>query len=211
MFVRVLSVALLAGLAGTGAGDDKKPGKPKADPEGTPLELTITGKTTKYTLDTGTLTPAEFKKKVEAIGKDGDLGGPVPAAPKVDLTVEVKNTSDKPVKVWFKGDPVVLTLELKGKGAVNAAPSLAFTTQFISPEAIELAPGKAHAFPVKALTSGTRGGSLYSYWTEPGEYDLVATLKTGMTPAPKGAMDFDGFGVVTLTSAPLKLTVEAKK
>ena len=54
--------------------------------------------------------------------------------------------------------------------------------------------------------------SHYSYWTEPGEHELVATLKTGVSPAPKGAKEgMDGFGLVTLTSAPFKVTVEEKK
>ena len=42
----------------------------------------------------------------------------------------VKNTGDKPVRLWAKGDPVVLTLELKGEGAVNLEPRVAFTLEF---------------------------------------------------------------------------------
>ena len=136
----------------------------------------------------------------------------MPRPPAVDLAVEIKNTSDKPVKVWAKGDPVVLTLTLKGKGAVNIDPPLAFTQEFRIPEAVEIAPGKTHTIPVKSLTSGFRGRRTTRYWTEPGEYELVATLKTGVSPAPKGAKEgMDGFGLVTLTSAPFKLTVEEKK
>lgn len=203
--IRGLVLAAAVAAAGVTVAADEKP---KADPEGTPLELTVTGKTVTYTLDTGDLTPEAYKAKL-----DEALKGPgrPPAAPAVDLTVEVKNTSDKPVTVWTKGDPVVLTLELKGKGAVNASPRLAFTREFRIPSGGEIAPGKSVALPVKSLVSGFRGMSKYSYWTAPGEYELVATLKTGMQPAPKGAKDFDGFGVVTLTSAPLKLTVEPKK
>lgn len=208
MLIRILSLALLVGFAGLGSADDKKADKPKNDPKDTPLELTISGKTTKFTLDLGGLSAADYKKALDAAAKGN---GRAPAPPTVDLTVEVKNTSDKPVKVWSKGDPMVLTLELKGKGAVNTTPLLGFTTDFRGPEAVEIAPGKSLSIPVKTLTSGFRGASKFSYWTEAGEYELVATLKTGMTPAPKGAMDFDGFGVVTLTSSALKLTVEAKK
>ena len=72
--------------------------------------------------------------------------------------------------------------------------------------------GKSLTIPVKSLTSGFRGVSHLAYWTEPGEYELVATLKSGLMPIPKGAMDNgDGYGIVTLTAAPLKLTVEEKK
>lgn len=199
------------GLTGQARSEDKKAEKPKADPEGTPLELTITGKTTKYTLDTGGLSVADYKKMIEAATKPKG-GGRLPMTPAIDLTLEIKNTSDKPVKVWVKGDAVVLDLELKGKGAVSAAPLLAFTTDFRLPEAVEIAAGKTHTIPLKSLTSGFRGASKFAYWTEPGDYELVATLKTGVSPAPKGAKEgMDGFGVVTLTSPAFKITVEEKK
>ena len=128
--------------------------------------------------------------------------------PAVELTATVKNTSDKAVTVWVTGDPVVLTLTLKGEGAVNATPMLATTLEFRIPEAAEIGPGKTHTFPVTNLKSGFRGASKYSYWTAPGGYELVAELKTGMHPVPEGAKELDGFGAVTLTSAPFKLTVK---
>jgi hypothetical protein len=209
MFRPILPLALTFGLAAVVAAQDKKADRPKPDPEGTPLELTLAGKTTTFALDTGGLSAADFKARIEAAGKKG---GRPPAPPAVDLTVSIKNTSDKPVTVWAKGDPVVLTLELKGKGAVNIDPPLAFTQEFRIPEPVEIAAGKAHDIPITSLVSGHRMASHFSYWTEPGEYELVATLKTGVNPAPKGAKEADdGFGLVKLTSPPLKLTVEAKK
>jgi hypothetical protein len=205
--IRILVAAVAVAAAGAGLADDK-PDRPKADPETTPLELTITGKKTNYTLDTGGLTPGEYRQRIDAALKPG--GRPA-AAPAVDLAVVIKNTSDKPVSVWVKGDPVVLTLELKGEGAVNADPLLPFTLEFRAPEAVEIAPGKAHTIPVKGLTSGFRGMSRYSYWTAPGKYELVATLKTGVKPAPKGSKEaMDGFGAVTLTSPAFGVTVEKK-
>jgi hypothetical protein len=209
---RILSLAVILGLAGVTRAEDKKDTGPKADPADTPLELKITGEKTTYPLETGGQSPAEYKKAIEAAANPkGGFGGRPPAAPKVDLSVEIKNTSDKPVMVWTKGDPVVLTLELKGEGAANISPPLAFTQEFRLPQAVTIPAGKSVSIPVKSLTSGFRGASVFSYWTKPGDYELVAKLKTGMQPAPKGAMDFDGFGVVNLTSAPLKLTVEEKK
>jgi hypothetical protein len=206
----ILTAVVIFGLAGLAPADDKKSDKPKVEPEGTPLELSITGKT-KYALDTGGLSPADYKKKIED-GVKKKAPRQLPAAPAVDLAVEIKNTSDKPVKVWTKGDPVVLTLELKGKGAVDANVNVPMTLEFRVPQAVEIEPGKSASIAVKSLQSGMRGLTHHSFWTEPGEYELVATLKTGMNPAPKGAKEgMDGFGVVTLTGAPLKLTVEEKK
>ena len=208
--VLTMSLAVIFPAAGVASSDDKPAEKPKADPPGTPLEVTLTGKKSTFTLDTAGLSVAEYQKKLEEMVKSGNR--PTIAPPTVDLTLEIKNTSDKPVTVWISGDPMVLELTLKGKNAVNALPKLAFTREYRVPQGVEIAPGKSHAIPVKALVSGYRGTSKYSYWTDAGEYELVAQLKTGMSPAPKGAKDAgDGFGIVTVTSAPLKIMVEEKK
>jgi hypothetical protein len=204
MMRTILTFALCFTAAAVRA-DDKKPDKPLAEPAGTPLELNITGKATTYTLDAGGLSAEDYRKK---LADEAKTGKPL-AVPAIDLAVEIKNTSDKAVQVWTTGDPVVLTLDLKGKGAVNLDPLLAFTQEFRIPKSVEIPSGKSVSIPLKSLTSGFRGRSHISYWTEPGEYELVATLKTGVSPAPKGAKEgMDGFGLVTLTSAPLKVTVK---
>jgi hypothetical protein len=84
------------------------------------------------------------------------------------------------------------------------------TREFRVPQELKLDAGKSYTFPVNQLKSGTRGVTHFSYWSGPGEYDLTATLRTGVQPAPKGAEANDGFGTVTLTSAPFKLTVGEK-
>ncbi|MBA4188564.1 MAG: hypothetical protein C0467_11210 [Planctomycetaceae bacterium] len=209
MLVRILLLAVFVGFSGVASADDKKADKPKSDPPGLPLELKITGKTTKYTLDLGGLSADDFKKAVAAAGKGK---GRAPAPPVVDLTIELKNTSKDTVQVWSKGDPVVLTLELKGKGAMSAMPLVPMTLEFRLPDGVGVEAGKTLNFPLKSLAAGFRGASQLSYWTEPGEYELVATLKTGLMPIPKGAMDNgDGYGIITLTTPPIKLTVEEKK
>ena len=175
-------------------------------PAGAPLELTITG-VVKYTLGLGGKTSEEYAKMIEAAK---EKGGRMPAPPKVELKLVVKNTSDKAVKIYKGGDPVVLDLELKGKGAVNVAPNLAFTTEFRLPVEVEIAAGKSLEFPLTALTSGFRGASKFSYWTAAGDYELVASWKTGVNPAPKGADENEGFGTVTVTSAPFEITVVEK-
>ncbi|MBA4065080.1 MAG: hypothetical protein C0501_15465 [Isosphaera sp.] len=211
MSLRILPLALVLGLAGSLPAQEKKEDK-KADPAAGPLEVTATGKATKYELDPAKA-GAEFKKSLEDMAKKkGLVGGRPPAPPAVDLAVSIKNTSDKPVRVWVKGDPVVLTLELKGKGAVNVDSFGPMTLEFRLPEAVEIGPGKTYEMPLKALQSGMRGQTRFSYWTEPGEYELVAALRTGVSPAPKGSKEgMDGFGMVTATGPGLKLTVEAKK
>lgn len=212
--IRAIIAAALAavGVGGTSVADDA-PKAGKAIPPGTPLALTISG-TARYAFDPGPLTPEHYKKLLDdaaAVGKKPAFGDKLPTPPAVDLTVAVTNTSDKAVTLWKAGDPVVLTLTLSGKGAVNLAPPMAMTLEFRTPVETTLDAGKSHAFTVKTLRSGMRGITQSSYWTAPGEYDLTATLKTGMRPAPKGAKDFDGFGVVTVTSPAFKITVTDKK
>lgn len=205
------AVAVFA--AGSAADEPKAAGK--SVPPGVPLSLTITGKA-KYAFDPAPLTPEAYKKAIEDAAKPGKkgLGGfggkGLPAPPAVDLVVGLKNTSDKSLTVWKSGDPVMLTLNLSGPGAANLDPPIAMTQEFRIPQELKLEPGQSHSFPVKQLKSGTRGITHYSYWTGPGAYDLTATLRTGVQPVPKGATENDGFGVVTLTSAAFKLTVEGK-
>jgi hypothetical protein len=194
------TIVLALTLAAAAADDEKGP---TADPKGTPLELSITGEKTAYPLG-AVLSADELKKMAEAKQR-------LPKTPEVELKAVIKNTGERPVRLWTKGDPVVLTLELKGEGAVNLEQQLPMTLEFRTPEAVVVEPGKTVELPIKSLTSGFRGQTTVSYWTKPGEYELVATLKTGMQPAPEGAKDQDGFGLVKLTSSPLKVKVEEKK
>lgn len=160
---------------------DAKPAadKGKVDPEGTPLELKIVANKDTYTLD------AELKKKLENINVNGRpallAGGPQGSA--VDLTLEIKNTSDKEVEVWKAGDPVKISFQLEGKGAVTRNVNRPRAAIYMFPAAVKLAPGKSFSIPVRALDNNVQA----SYFTEPGEYTLTATLVTGMLPAPKGA------------------------
>jgi hypothetical protein len=192
------TIVLALTMAAFAAADDEK--GPTADPKGTPLELSITSEKTTFPL--GTVLPAdELKKMAEAKQR-------LPKPPEVEMKAVVKNTGDKPVKLWITGDPVVLTLELKGEGAVNLDQHGPMTLEFRTPEAVVVEPGKAVEIPIQSLSSGMRGQTKVSYWTKPGEFELVATLKTGMQPAPEGAKEQDGFGLVKLTSAPFKVKVE---
>ena len=200
----------LLGLAMSVQAQDKKakPEPGKAIPATTPLSLTIRGESSKFTLDLGGKTPEEFAKLIEAAKKDE---APMPKLPEVKLTLVVKNTSTEEIQVWSKGDPVVLELELKGKGAEILAPRRAFTADFRLPMPTTLAAGKTLEIPLNTLAFGFRNASKFAYWTQAGEYELIATWSTGVSPAPKGAEDRDGFGVVAVSSPAFKITVEEKK
>jgi uncharacterized protein affecting Mg2+/Co2+ transport len=185
------------------AADKPKPPEPgKAIPATTPLSLTVEG-TAKYTLDANAKSEDDLNK-----GFATDI---FPKPPAVDLKLVLKNTGDQPVQVWTSGDPVTVDLEVKGKGVVTVAPRLAMTLEFRSPMAVEIAAGKTVELPLKALAGGMRGNGQYVYWTQAGEVELVATLNTAVSPAPKGAdATDDGFGKVKVCSTAFKITVEKK-
>jgi hypothetical protein len=171
-----------------------------------PVKAQLIAKKKTYTLDLGGKTGDEFRKALKEAAKTGR----VPPPPAVDLELELTNTSTADVKLWTGGDPVQLNLALTGPGAETIAPLLAFTTDFRGPTATTLAPGKSVTIPIKSLKHGFRGGSQMSYWSEPGEYKVTATFKSGISPAPKGTKVNDGFGLVEIVSQTLTLTVEAK-
>ena len=75
---------------------------------------------------------------------------------------------------------------------------------------ITLGPGKSQTVPISSLSFGFKG-SQNAYWMAPGKYTLTASYKTTLSPAPAAAVAADeGFGAVTITSAPLIITVEGK-
>lgn len=195
----LMSLVLLASGAAVSAG--------VGDKTKLPVTATLVAKKASYTLDLGGMTPEAYKKSIEDAVQAGKLP---PAPPMVELALELKNTSDKEVQVWISGTPVQVDLELKGPGALSVKPRVFFPSIFINPKPVTLAPGKTHSIPVTSLKSGFRGGSIYSYWTSSGEYTLAAAYKTGITPAPEGSKERNGFGMVTLKATPIKLKVEAK-
>src|SRR5262249_37815639 len=144
--------------------------------------------------------------------KDAEAaGGKLPDSPKVDLVLELKNTGDKDITVWVGGDATRLNLDLQGKGAISVTARRAFTSDFRMPKPGKLEAGKTTEIPIAGLSYGFRGAEKQAWWTEPGEYTLTATYSTALSPAPKDAKDAgEGFGKVTLTTAPVKLKVEGK-
>src|SRR5262249_14056281 len=161
-----------------------------------------------FDLDLGGRTPAEYRKALQNLDEPNKL----PPLPKVDMALELTNTSDKDVQVWISGSPVTLTLDLKGPGAVKVTPRQFFPAIFILPKPITLAPGKSHTLPIASLSFGRRGVEYRAYWTDPGDYTLQASLTTGLNPAPKDVQpDKNGFGKTTITSEPIKIKVQAKE
>jgi hypothetical protein len=202
----LLSLLTFSASIFAAAADEPKAGS--VSPKGTPLKAELQSKETKFTLDLGGLSPEDYLKQLDEAAK-----GKVkpPKGPVVDFTLVLTNTSDKAIQVWKSGDPVTIEFTLTGPGVKEIAPPIAMTMEFRIPMSVELAAGKTLEFPIKNLMGGMRGISKSTYWTKPGEYQLAAMVKTGVSPPPEGAKKQEGFGIVTVTSAPIKLTVEAAK
>jgi hypothetical protein len=195
----IAAMALTA--AGCIAAQEPRAKRAAEDP---PVHLTLTSLQPKYKLDLGGKSAREFLEAIDAAVKKGDRP---PLPPEVDLELELKNTGDKPLQVWVEGDPVQILLELTGPGAKTVAPPLMMTAEFRSPKPVTLEPGGSHRFALKQLQSGMRGVGRCSYWTEPGEYTLTASLKTGLAPAGASAEPDADVTRVTLTSNTIRMQV----
>jgi hypothetical protein len=172
-----------------------------------PIQATLVAKTTTYKLDLGDMKAEEFKRLL----KEAEENGKAPPPPAIEMKLELKNTSDKDVDVWISGTPVAIDLELKGPGAVTIKPRLLRPAIFINPKPVTIAAGKTYSIPVTSLKSGSHGDTNWAYWTETGDYTLSASFKTAISPAPKDVKDVkDGFGVVSITTEPIKIKIESK-
>jgi hypothetical protein len=182
--------------AGAASAEDKK--------SDGPVTLTLVAKTDKYKFDGGGRTPKEYKEYLEDLAKKQEKGERVapPKALVVDFVLQLTNTSKEEVTIYVGGDSNVYTFELTGGAGVVALNNpVPFTADFKLPQAVTLAPGKAHEIPVKTFADGKRGLSRLVFWTGPGEYKLSVKYTLADKNGGKGA---------ELKSEPVKITVTEK-
>jgi hypothetical protein len=192
-------------------GDEPKKESGKTEPADVPLEARLVSKQDTYTLDLGGKTAKEFRKLLD----DEKETKRYPQPPSVDLVLEFKNVGKDDIKFLIGPDGAEPSLTLKGEGAVTVDlfPNVS-GRRSIPPKEITLAPGKTYEWPIKSLASLSFTHPQHqSYWTEPGEYTVIATVHSQVSPVPKGAKDKgNGFADVKITSAPAKVkVVEPKK
>jgi RNA polymerase sigma factor (sigma-70 family) len=197
----------------------KKPAEAgSTEPAGVPLAARLIGAKDSYTLDLGGLSAEDFHKQIENFAKAPRLpvGGPRhPDTPKVDLKLELTNTGKEELKVRVRGNINNLKLDLKGPGVVNV-PLLSrrLLANRQPPEILTLAPGKTVTLSeIPTLEFLKTAGTTKVYWTARGQYTLTVDYNLEVSPAPDKTGDAsDGFGRVTVHSAPIQLNVvEAKK
>jgi hypothetical protein len=203
---KIIPASLLLGMLLAAAPAPVKTKKPsgKTDPPGAPLEAVLKAKKAKYTLDLGGKSADEIRKQIAA--------GNYPEAPAVDLVLEIKNTGREEVKIKIGGTYNIVSLDLKGSGAVSETLKRRITPKFvIAPRIVALEAGQSVSVPITSLSYGLRGGER-AWWLEPGKYQLAAGYRTSVSPRPKDAKEEAGdFGAVTVTSAPIELEVEGAK
>jgi hypothetical protein len=175
---------------------------------GGPVEARLIADKDTYALDLNGLSAEDYRKQL----KQSEKGGPNPPVPKVELTLELVNTSNKEVELRYGGTQNIYLLDLKGPGAETVAFGGRAQPGFIlAPKTVTLAPGQSVKVKISSLAFGRRNLTHAAFWTAPGEYTLAVRYDAMIKPAPEGAADVgDGFGFVTLTSAPIKLKVAAK-
>jgi hypothetical protein len=117
--------------------------------------------------------------------------------PEVELTLELRNTTDRPMRVWVAGPPTELRLDLRGPGAV-AVPVT--DGDEAKAQAVTLRPGEEHIIPVNGLTGSRRSW----YWTKPGDYTLTAQFTTRATTPGIGERR------LVVRSEPMTFHVEGK-
>jgi len=118
-------------------------------------------------------------------------GGP----PTVDLTLELRNTTDRPMRVWVAGPQTELHLDVSGPGVMSRPEPGAPEPP---PRAVTLQPGASHVIHIDRLTDGRRSW----YMTKPGDYTVAARLAT------RASVPGLGERRITARSAPVTIHVD---
>jgi RNA polymerase sigma factor (sigma-70 family) len=183
--------------------------QPPEKPTKLPLEARLVAKKATF--------PPAPKKLIEK-----DMDEPLRFHP-VDLVLELRNVTDKEVKVRLFPRPLAndlegqagardswLGLKLKVKGPIAQVGQMSaggLEGRVIEKKEVTIPPGKSHTLRIRSLTYPSKDGNVLNYFLcPPGEYTVEAVFDTVLSPAPPGSRNVGlGFGRVTLTSNAVKL------
>jgi hypothetical protein len=193
--VLLLCLALLPG-APAGCAPRKVVQVPTA--EVAPLRLTLHARTTVYALDLGGQAPDEYRAALVAQVHDFGVHGPgfspdgqaAKPTPQVDLELEIRNTSPRDVEFDVGGFGDLLTLQVFGPDLFRIErPGDAMLDpgrEPARPKRVKLAPGESYFEPVTRLETSHPHRVCRWYWTQPGEYTVVATWQLPGPGRPDG-------------------------
>lgn len=145
-----------------------------------PVEARLIVKQAKYVLPKSHYGKA-FRKRIEE-ETDSDI---LPAAPKVDLVLELKNISKEDVMIFPRGALIYPDLTVKGQGVVQPENLRTISGESSgSSSQPTIKPGKTYRLSIDSLNPN--GGTPWFFWSEPGEYTITAayTVYTGLLPFP---------------------------
>jgi hypothetical protein len=185
---------------------DPRDEKPQAstEPKGLPIELSIVGDSTQWELDSRGDPAYKFAENI----RNGENSGRLLSPTRAELELEIKNKGATPIKIWVGGDGTLLSLDLKGPGAITLDTKAKPAPGSIPAEVVTIQPGKSHLIPLTTLAHGFRLESKYTYISEIGSYQLSATFTTAVSPAPPESRGVSsGFGEVKLKSLPIVFRV----
>jgi hypothetical protein len=157
-----------------------KQGAPKDVPEidapAGPLQARLTATENTYVLDLNGKAAGQVS---QTLGMEATV-----AVPKVDLTLQVRNVSDKPILIRDEGS---MTIHLAGAGAFNVPKGSRSTTPFTNFDTREprkLTPGECYSIRIRSLESFGQ----QAYWLLPGEYTIYASYCAEVSSV-KGAFE----------------------
>jgi hypothetical protein len=153
-----------------------------------------------FALDLKGKTAKEFRQELVQ-AKDA-----LPEPPLVNLSLELRNTSDKDLAIHIGSKGSELRMDLKGPGVVTSKTADHFGADFLIPKTVIRKPGQTSELPISRLVFGSRENVQAAYWTEPGEYTLSLQYKVGIS-RPDGS----DFRYLWLRSPPMHLQVQFKK
>lgn len=197
LFARALPALALIGLLATMV---HAQARPKIDADKSALQAKLIAKTDTYTIAAGQQ-GKEFAEKLKTPNAR-DL----PEPPAVDLVLELTNPTDKPITIMVDSDAGALDLKLEGPGAVMVEARKIFTREYRIGKEVQIAAGKTYEIPITALKYGFRGVAQHAYWTEPGEYKLLAVLRW-----PDPAAKDGGRKLLEVAAEPVTLDIKAAK
>ena len=187
---------LVVALGPVEAGRNAAPFLLKQEPAIAPAK--VEEKTQVFALDLKDKTAAQFRHQIEKAER-------LPQPPRVNLGLEIRNSSAHEVKIFVGGKGSELTMNLTGPGAMTAAAPANFQADFLVPQTINLPANHSHVLAITYLVYGNREKLHAAYWTEPGQYTLTLRYKVAIADARGQDLRF-----VTLRSPPMQMQVQLK-
>jgi hypothetical protein len=126
--------------------------------------------------------------------------------PEVHLTLELTNSSDRPVLIRTDGPDTLIQIELEGPGVRQRALRDPAREAPLSPRSLVLQPGATGNITLHRLEAGRPGAWTGWSWTAPGDYTLTVRLRVEAV-YPATARRTEQRGTLWLASPPVQIRV----